>query len=513
MWTYYFVKWLFASLATRLAGYRIGEIFSQNKDEIVFGFYRDGAEDFYWVLNLEPVFPHMRFFNAYSRAKRNSVDLFTEILDSTILQMKMHHLERSFHFELNNGQKLIFKLHGGRSNVILQNGKTQLFRSQLKDDLNFRIPPESLDGIDMNQVYISDPQKSYPFIDNRSLKFLPLEQWPQLPDEKKGEFLSALIRELERPQAFLFREKDKWHLHKLKPETESELFSDPFEACNRYTSLAGKTQYLDSEKRLILKSIKDELSKAEKAIDKMQHRKRLLTESNEWEETANLIMANLHVFTAGKTEAEIFDFYRQENRIITIKKGVSPQKYAETLYKKSKNKQIEIGNLSQSIERKLAFVARLDAQKRELQDIEDSKTLKIWIKKEGFEQKKNQKETELPFKMIQIDGYDIFIGRNAKNNDLLTTRFARKDDIWLHAKDVSGSHVLIRPKAKEKIPTHVLEKAASAAAWYSKGKNDTLFPVIYTERKYVRKGKGLAAGQVLVDKYDVVIVRPELPET
>ncbi len=81
----------------------------------------------------------------------------------------------------------------------------------------------------------------------------------------------------------------------------------------------------------------------------------------------------------------------------------------------------------------------------------------------------------------------------------------------MHAKDVSGSHLVIRKKGTDKIPNNVLEKAASIAAWYSKGKNDTLFPVLYTERKYVRKGKGLAPGKVLVDKYDVLIVKPELP--
>jgi hypothetical protein len=71
MWTYFFIKWLFEALRDRLSGFRSGEIFSQNKDEIVFGFYCEAKEDFYWILNLEPAFPHMRFSNSFSRAKRN----------------------------------------------------------------------------------------------------------------------------------------------------------------------------------------------------------------------------------------------------------------------------------------------------------------------------------------------------------------------------------------------------------------------------------------------------------
>ncbi|MGB3465496.1 MAG: NFACT RNA binding domain-containing protein, partial [Cyclobacteriaceae bacterium] len=107
----------------------------------------------------------------------------------------------------------------------------------------------------------------------------------------------------------------------------------------------------------------------------------------------------------------------------------------------------------------------------------------------------------------------IWIGRNAKNNDELTQKHTHKNDLWLHAKDVSGSHVVIKQNGKEDFPADIIEKAARLAAWYSKRKNDSVCPVLYTPRKYVRKPKGMLPGQVIVDREQVVLVEPASIET
>jgi predicted ribosome quality control (RQC) complex YloA/Tae2 family protein len=91
--------------------------------------------------------------------------------------------------------------------------------------------------------------------------------------------------------------------------------------------------------------------------------------------------------------------------------------------------------------------------------------------------------------------------------------FVHKDDLWLHARQVPGSHVVIRAKGMPKIPTHVLERAASLAAFYSKFKTETFAPVIHTEAKYVRKVKGSPPGSVIVDRENVVMVTPKGPDS
>ena len=113
-----------------------------------------------------------------------------------------------------------------------------------------------------------------------------------------------------------------------------------------------------------------------------------------------------------------------------------------------------------------------------------------------------------PYRRIEIMGHEVLIGKNAIKNELLTFKTARKDDLFLHAKDVAGSHVIIRKKSSQNFPAPVIEQAASIAAFYSKNKNESLCSVLYTPRKFVRKAKGAPAGTVIVEKEKVILVKP-----
>ena len=130
------------------------------------------------------------------------------------------------------------------------------------------------------------------------------------------------------------------------------------------------------------------------------------------------------------------------------------------------------------------------------------------MKDHGLGKKEKAKIKNLPYHEFEYEGWQIFIGRNAKANDELTLKVANKDDLWLHAKDVAGSHVIIRQKPGQNFPTKVIETAAALAAANSKRKTDSLCPVIYTLKKFVRKMKGAPAGQVIVEKEEVVLVEP-----
>ena len=103
------------------------------------------------------------------------------------------------------------------------------------------------------------------------------------------------------------------------------------------------------------------------------------------------------------------------------------------------------------------------------------------------------------------------MGKGARQNDELTQRHTHKDDLWLHAKDVAGSHVVVKYQSGKPFPETVIEKAAQLAAWYSKRKNDSMCPVLYTPKKYVRKPKGSAPGAVVVEREKVILVTPGNP--
>lgn len=109
-----------------------------------------------------------------------------------------------------------------------------------------------------------------------------------------------------------------------------------------------------------------------------------------------------------------------------------------------------------------------------------------------------------------MKGYKIYVGKDAKNNDRLTFGFAKPNDIFLHARGVSGSHVIIRNSSREFPQKPILQFAASIAAHYSKARTSGIVPVVYSMRKFVKKAKG-KPGAVLLDREEVILVKPEIP--
>lgn len=113
---------------------------------------------------------------------------------------------------------------------------------------------------------------------------------------------------------------------------------------------------------------------------------------------------------------------------------------------------------------------------------------------------------------IITGGYRVLVGKNAKQNDELTLHVAKKEDIWLHARHVPGSHVVLQTNNSKQVPKEAIEEAAEIAAYYSDAKTQKHAPVAYTKKKFVRKPRGAAPGAVMLEREEVVIVTPRIPE-
>jgi predicted ribosome quality control (RQC) complex YloA/Tae2 family protein len=113
-------------------------------------------------------------------------------------------------------------------------------------------------------------------------------------------------------------------------------------------------------------------------------------------------------------------------------------------------------------------------------------------------------------RILLKEKWEILIGKNAENNDLLSFKFARKHDIWLHAQGVTGSHVVIRrPDKNTNPPMTIIEQAASIAAYFSSAKNSSTVPVNYTEVRYVRKPRKAPPGTALITNSKTIFVEPK----
>ena len=135
---------------------------------------------------------------------------------------------------------------------------------------------------------------------------------------------------------------------------------------------------------------------------------------------------------------------------------------------------------------------------------------KLGIRENG----KNEKavtDDRTQFKRLLLEKrWEVLIGRNARNNDLLTFKFAHKYDLWLHARDTAGSHVIIRSGGKDqRPPADIIAQAASVAAWHSGNRNSGNVPVDYTQVRYVRKPRKAAPGLVNITHAKTIFVKPQ----
>jgi predicted ribosome quality control (RQC) complex YloA/Tae2 family protein len=112
--------------------------------------------------------------------------------------------------------------------------------------------------------------------------------------------------------------------------------------------------------------------------------------------------------------------------------------------------------------------------------------------------------------MVELEGYEVLVGRSARDNDALTFGVARPRDLWLHASGHAGSHVIVRvPDGGGDVPRSVIDKAAAFAAWHSKARNARGKVDVHVCRAAdVRKPRGVPAGTVELRRYDVVRVYP-----
>ena len=127
----------------------------------------------------------------------------------------------------------------------------------------------------------------------------------------------------------------------------------------------------------------------------------------------------------------------------------------------------------------------------------------------GKRSERSSEGKRLPYKSYRTSGgIDVLVGRGARANDELTYEIAKPDDVWLHARDVTGAHVVMRWSQEGAPPARDLHEAAALAAWYSRGRGSVVVPVDWTRRRHVRRARGGPAGRALVERAKTVMARP-----
>lgn len=231
----------------------------------------------------------------------------------------------------------------------------------------------------------------------------------------------------------------------------------------------------------------------------------------------DLLQANLYRIERGAPFVDVENFYDEEGRTLRIKlnPAISPAANAQKYYKdyqKAKNaeavlgEQIEKGKAElEYVESVLDTVTRAETE-QELAQIREELTEQGYLHRQKGKQKNLSKLP--PMEFTSSDGFRILVGRNNRQNDTLTLKTASKTDMWLHTKDIHGSHTIIIGEGREISDTAILE-AARLAAYHSKARQSSQVPVDYTLVKYVSKPSGSKPGMVIYVNNRTVYVTPK----
>jgi predicted ribosome quality control (RQC) complex YloA/Tae2 family protein len=513
---YHFIKQLAPRLHSELAGKRFVEAFSQQKDEliIVFAEEEEGEElkkPFFIKATLTNNFSCLSFPERFDRARRNSVNLFNDFAGDRIAFVEVCKNERAIQVHFETGRDLIFKLFGNRSNFIALNERgeaTQLFNNKLATDRGLTVASLNRDIDQSWDAFVANNgrfEPLFPTFGKVANKYLSGKLEGKNDLAERWAIVQKFLKELESSIFYITKIDNIPALTLFETGEVVQVLHDPIEALNAFYLAYIRLSGLDKEKADIVRLLRKRIQQTDNYLENTFQKLVDLENATKNDELANIIMANLHNIPERAEKAELYDFYRDQPITIKLKKDLSAQKNAEGYYRKAKNEKIEIDRLNDSLAAREAERKRLQEHLEHIENLESLRDLRAYIKTNKLEQGNAAPAIDDLFKRIDFMGYTILIGRNAKNSDLLTKQ-AHKEDLWLHAKDVTGSHVVVKNQPGKKFPSPVIERAAELAAFFSKRKNDSLCPVIVTPKKFVRKPKGLPDGLVLIDKEDIVMV-------
>jgi predicted ribosome quality control (RQC) complex YloA/Tae2 family protein len=237
----------------------------------------------------------------------------------------------------------------------------------------------------------------------------------------------------------------------------------------------------------------------------------------------DLLLANISNANRRGNEVEVIDYFTDGSPVITVQVDADASLSEEAArsfarYAKSKRARQEIAKRIGLVKIELE---KLLARQTELEQVisggnEEALALFIGSKKSvapagagGSSSRKTAQKIPGVRRYLSSDGYEILVGRAARDNDHLTFRIAKPHDLWLHSADYPGSHVVVRNPARKEIPHRTLVEAAQLAAYFCQARKDAKVPVHYTQRKFLAKPKGAAPGLVRMSSFKNINVEPK----
>ena len=311
------------------------------------------------------------------------------------------------------------------------------------------------------------------------------------------------------PKQFAFcpiRQYGQWN----EAESFSGLLDMYYTVRDRKDAIRQKGQNIRKTVQNLCTRLTKKLAIQEKELTATYDRERL-------RQLGDIVTANIHRIVKGQSILQAEDFYDEEMKVIEIPISpiLSPQQNAAKFYKdytrmknaeKELKKQMEIGTSELTYLKSVLEELNRAESEQELEEIRGELSAGGYVKAESGKRKVKQAKLA-PMRFESTDGFPIYVGRNNRQNDELTFKMARKDDIWLHASKVHGSHVIIAC-AGQSVPDDTVTQAAQLAAYYAETGGGQNIAVDVTPVKQVKKTPSGKPGMVIYHTYRTVIANP-----
>ncbi len=294
--------------------------------------------------------------------------------------------------------------------------------------------------------------------------------------------------------------------------------SDPIEFCafsltmypdcesRRYSSMSEVIDTFYGEKELIgrirqksvdlRKTVTTLLDRNYKKLDIQKKQLKDTDKKDRFRIYGELLNTYGYQIVPGEKSYTCINYYDEKEITIPLKTTMSPSENANRYFDKyNKMKRTaealarQIDDSEETIEHLESIITELDIARREEDLVAIRRELVDYgyIKSKNTNSKKSKVKKSNPLHFVSSDGYDIYVGKNNYQNDELTFKIATGNDWWFHAKDMPGSHVILRTNGQDEPPIKAFEEAASLAAYFSKGKNADKVEVDYTRKKNIKK--------------------------
>ena len=300
-------------------------------------------------------------------------------------------------------------------------------------------------------------------------------------------------------------------------------FSSLSEAADEYYTARSQAMSLRAEHSILKQNLAREVSKRESAIRAIESDRSRFDQPDKLKRFGDLILANLANARIEGSNATVVDYYDPDQSEIQIEipDGFSLKEAASDYFAKYQKARRALSAIAS---RERAVLHNLEPLKQLLIKLEEEPTAET-IAEVGKEtrkllgnmqgagpgaNKRIRSKAGYAFgrRFRSTDGYEIVVGRNDRDNDALTFRIAKPNDIWLHAADYPGSHAIIRNPARDSPPHRTITEAAEVAAFYSQAKGEGKAAVHYTQKKFVSKPPRSKPGLVRLSSFKTIVVEP-----